>query len=356
MKQYLIDTLYAISKWIPSQMYPHLVRREVTSIFYHVVSDDVLAHVRYLYPVVPVPVFRDTLATLKARFNFVSYELLQGNYLHGVPLPPNAVHLSFDDGFSECFTVVRPILLELGIPCTFFLTIDWLDNRMLYFRHQVSLCVHQAGGLPDPDRRDFFRALNREFELSLVDLDGFTRWITAFRTPNDPLLTEVCRLLALDIPAYLQQYQPYLTTSQVKALHDAGFTIGAHGLTHRKLGFVPEEDLGREIVDSCREVQKITAQPVVPFSFPQSAGNVERAFLANLLKHHSHIGLLFDTKDMRRDAPFMINRVWAERPLTPERVLHPISEILASAYRDAWVEGILSRLRRGPINRTKSEV
>ncbi len=347
MKQFLIDTLHTISKWIPSRVYPLLVQREVISIFYHAISDGVMAHVRHLYPVVPVSTFREALVTLKNQFNFVSYEVMLAHYNHGAPLPPDAIHLSFDDGFSECYTVVRPILLELEIPCTFFLTIDWLDNRMLYFRHQISLCVHHAKGLPDTSQGEFTQALNRQFDVSLTDLAGFTRWITGFRTPQNSVIAEVCRLLDIDIPAFIEQYQPYLTTGQVQELHAEGFTIGAHGLTHRKLGFVPKEDLETEIVDSCRAVQEITGEAIIPFSFPQSAGNVDRAFLADILERNGHIGLLFDTKDLRKDERFMVNRVWAERSLTPERVLHPVQEVFEHAYRDAWVEGVLGRLRRG---------
>jgi peptidoglycan/xylan/chitin deacetylase (PgdA/CDA1 family) len=347
MKQRLIETFRTVSKWIPTGIYHHLVRREVISIFYHAVSNDVMAHVRHLYPVVPVSVFREALVYLKEHFNFVTYDMLQARYSHGTPLPPDAVHLSFDDGFSGCYSVVRPILLELDIPCTFFLTIDWLDNRMLYFRHQISLCVHHAKELPVTDQDEFFRTLNLQFDLSLTDLAGFTGWIKDFRTPQEQDIAEVCKYLGIDIPAYVKVNQPYLTTAQVQGLQADGFTIGAHGLTHRKLGFVPQADIETEIVRSCQVIQEITGDAIVPFSFPQSAGNVDRGLLGDILKRHTHIGLLFDTKDLRLDEGFMVNRVWAERPLTPDRRLHPIQEVLALAYRDAWVEGVIGRLRRG---------
>jgi peptidoglycan/xylan/chitin deacetylase (PgdA/CDA1 family) len=347
VKKLFIDTLHTISKWIPPQIYPRLVKREVISFFYHAVSNDIMAHVRHLYPVVSVLEFRESLAALQGRFHFVSYDRLHAYYQFGKPLPPRAAHLSFDDGFSECYWVVRPILLELGIPCTFFVTIDWLDNRMLYFRHQISLCVHRAGMLQGEARDDFIQALNHKLGLSLADIAEFCRWITAFRAPKEGILAEVICLLEIDVPSYLEENQPYLTTAQVQELHTQGFTIGAHGLTHRKLGFVSEQDLEHEISASCRSITEITGQAVVPFSFPQSAGNVDRASLANILRRHENIGLLFDTKDLRVDVDFMVNRVWAERPLSPQRALHPIQEVLVYAYRDAWVDGVLGRLRRG---------
>lgn len=346
MKNVIIKLLQLISKLIPLGLYPRLVPREVISIFYHAVSDGALAHVRHLYPVVPVADFDTALAYLQDNYTFVSYDQLHAYQFKGAPLPPKAVHLSFDDGFGECFSVVRPILLDRKIPCTFFLTTGWLDNRMLYFRHQISLCVHQAQKLPADEQGSFLVAINHRFGLSLDDLAGFNHWLTAFRNPEAQVLAEVTRLLGMDIPAYLVAEQPYLSRAQVKQLRAEGFTIGAHSLSHRKLGFIPEGELEMEISISCRAIQEITGQEVVPFSFPQSAGNVDRGKLGELLERSPHIGLLFDTKDLRTDVGFMVNRVWAERPLSAARVLHPLPEILLQAYRDAWVEGLWGWLRQ----------
>ena len=73
---------------------------------------------------------------------------------------------------------------------------------------------------------------------------------------------------------------------------------------------------------------------------------MNRTRLAEILERYPFIGLMFDTKDLRLDEEFLINRVWAERPLTPERKLHPLPEIMENAYRDAWVNAILSSLQR----------
>jgi peptidoglycan/xylan/chitin deacetylase (PgdA/CDA1 family) len=346
MKSTLVNLLQTISRLIPLRLYPYLVKREVICIFYHAVSDGEMAHVRNLYPVVPVTDFKAALGYLRENHTLVSYDRLQDHYKKRTPLPPGAVHLSFDDGFKECFTVVRPLLLELGIPCTFFLTIDWLDNRMLYFRHAISLCVHQVSRLDGVTQVEFITTINRQLGLSLQDVAGFYAWITGFRTPEDQVLDQVCTLLGIDVERFLTERQPYLTTAQVRQMHAEGFTIGAHGLTHRKLGFVPEMEVEAEITGSCRAVQDLTGQAVVPFSFPQSAGNVDRAQLADILGRYPRVGLLFDTKDLLLDEAFIRNRVWAERPLTPARLLHPLPVVLAHAYRQAWVEGVIRKGRR----------
>jgi peptidoglycan/xylan/chitin deacetylase (PgdA/CDA1 family) len=346
MKSKLTDFLTFISKIIPANLLSKFVRREVISVFYHAVSDYGMDHVRHLYPVVSVAEFESALDYMQTNFNFITYQQLHDHRLNGAALPPNSIHLSFDDGFAECFSVVRPILLERQIPCTFFLTLDWIDNRMLYFRHLISLCVQKVIGLNVDQQKEFFYSLNASLDLKLSSLSEFKSWLTAFRSPDDRILGPICNHLKINLSQFLRECQPYLTTAQIREMHAEGFTIGAHGLSHRKLGFIPENEIQLEIVQSCSTIQAITSQQIVPFSFPQSAGNVKRAQLAKIRERNPFIGLLFDTKDLRQDENIIVNRVWAERPLTAERILHPWPEIIANAYRDAWVDDIL-RVGRG---------
>jgi peptidoglycan/xylan/chitin deacetylase (PgdA/CDA1 family) len=347
MRKLVTKILWLFARFIPMGLLQHLVKRDVVSIFYHVVSNSAPPHIRHLYPVVPVASFKSALEALKETCTFITYDQLHEHIKHGIPLPKNAVHLSFDDGFVECYTVVRPILLEAGIPCTFFLTIDWIDNLKLYFRHLISLCVDHFEKLSVEQKMILINEINREFDLSLKEPAEFKAWIMAFRKPNDRVIKVVVRKLGIDPVFFLQDNRPYLTSGQISEMYTDGFTIGAHGLSHRKLGFVPSGDVTKEIVESCQAVVDITGQAVVPFSFPQSAGNVNRTQLEDIRRCNPFIGYLFDTKDLRQDEPFMINRVWAERPLTPARILHPLDKIIANAYRDAWVDGILNALRKG---------
>jgi hypothetical protein len=218
---------------------------------------------------------------------------------------------------------------------------------MLYFRHTISLFVARIKELGRNEHTEIIRQVNQRLSLSLKDLDDFVDWITAFRESEEEVLGEVKNLLGVDPEAYTIKQQPYLTTTQVEEMRNEGFTIGAHGLSHRKLGFIPMEEVEDEIVSSCQAVQSITAQGMVPFSFPQSAGNVDRAQLADIRDRHPQVGLMFDTKDLRQDVPFIINRIWAERPLTPERKLQPLAKIIDNAYRDAWTESVLEKIRGG---------
>jgi peptidoglycan/xylan/chitin deacetylase (PgdA/CDA1 family) len=315
------------------------VRREVSAFFYHAVSDEPLDHVRHLYPVVPVAQFDAALSYLKEHFRGVTYQQLHAYRFEGAELPARALHLSFDDEFVECYTLVRPLLQKYKFPCTFFVTTDWVDNQAMFHQHKISLCVARL----KTHTIDFgaFDALPN----GITSQDDFTRWVRSLDHADGAMIDAVCRFLGVDWKALLREERLYMTRQQLKDLHEAGFTIGAHGKSHRKLMSLSDAEVEAEIVESCQIVRQITGQEIVPFSFPHSAFGLNRRMLADVRARHPFIGLLFDTKGLRRDADFIINRIWAEDPLGRNQGAQPIPALLQAAYRDAWLEGVLGSLR-----------
>ena len=340
MKKFLTSALKTIARAIPLQLYPKILRRDVVDFFYHAVSDEALPHVRQLYPVVPIADFEAALFYLKENFTPVSYAQLHAHIFEGARLPKKAVHLSFDDGYAECFSVVRPLLLKHKIPCTFFLTTGLIDNKVLFYRNKQSLCVERLLE-PSFDFSSFTLKDSHPDSVIPYSFPEFISWFKDLRLTDEALIDEVCHALGIDKQSFLAENQPYLTTAQIQQMQAEGFTVGAHTRTHRKLMDLSPEEIESEIAESCQIVGEISSQEIVPFSFPHSAWGVDRNLLTKIREKHSQIGLLFDTKGVRRDVAFIHNRVWAERPLSPERHLHPIPEVLTNAYQEAWVDEVL---------------
>ncbi|MEA2008004.1 MAG: polysaccharide deacetylase family protein, partial [Chloroflexota bacterium] len=338
-----------IAKIIPLWLYPALMRRDVIGVFYHAVSDEPMEHVRHHYPVVPVAQFEAALLYLKSRNNFITYEELHAHYAEGTPLPAKAIHLSFDDGFAECFTLVRPLLRKYDIPCTFFLATDWLDNRVMFFDNKVSLVIQKFSELTDTERSGIFATLHQKFGVTL-DSASFIPWVRTLRYPDETAIDKVCQALKIDTQAFLRERQPYLTIAQIQQMHAEGFTIGAHTKAHHKLINLSDAERESEIVESCQIIREITGQEIVPFAFPNSAFGIDRRLLADIRARHPFLGLLFDTKGLRRDVDFIINRVWAERVPAPKvgeiKKLMPFPSVLHTAYQETWVEEIMEMTRK----------
>ena len=307
---------------MPLSLYPYLIRRDVIGLFYHSVSNDRLPHIQHLYPPEPVARFESALRYIKKNYRPVSDAKLYAHRIDGKPLPPKAFHLSFDDGFAECYTVARPLLQEYGIPCTFFVTSGWVDNQSVFYRNKVSLCIEAARQLPHDAVRMVLTSINNAVDSKLSDVDDFEGWVRGLEAKEEPVIDMVAKMLGIDMKNYLQTNKPYMTREQIKELHNSSFTIGAHTRSHTKLSLLAPDQAEDEIVASARFVQEITGAERIPFSFPYSALGMDRNFLAVIRKRHPFLGLFYDTMDLQQDEPFIVSRIWAEK----------------SAYRKAGTE------------------
>lgn len=332
MKRVLKKNAKAAVNALPMQALVALVPRELICVFYHIVSDRPVVHTDHLYTHRPVELFEKDLQFLARNYTPVTYNELQRNREERRPLPKNAVHLSFDDGFVECFDQVRPLLLKYEIPCTFFLATDFIDNRHMYYRNQVSLCLERFMSAGQVEQQAILERLNQESGTVITDVLGFETWVKSLVGEEE--VDRLCQLLGVDVTAYLAQRQPYLTRQQVRELVADGFTIGAHSRRHIKLGRLSLEQAEEEILESCLEVGRMTGNARVPFSFPNSGDGLDRNFLARIRQEHRAVGLYFDTKGLRQDLPFIVNRIWAESPKYNPGGTMDMLQILQRVYQD----------------------
>jgi peptidoglycan/xylan/chitin deacetylase (PgdA/CDA1 family) len=304
--------------------------KDVIALGYHVVSDDDLPHLKY-YPYKTGAQFEADVAFAVDRFRAVGYAEVNEHRTGGAPLPPRAILFTFDDGFAECYDVIRPILLKYGAGGVFFVTIDFLDDQALFFETKVSLGLGAIERMSDDEARDRAAAagpLDASRRAVAERRLGAARVAppatSAHRTlmlgllgleqADEPEIDRACAGLGIDVAAYSRRRPLYLTRERVRQLAADGFTIGGHGLAHRALQRMDPEGIEREIVGSCAIVRDLTGQATVPFAFPYDGIGIDRGLLAAIRQRHPYVGLIFDTQDLRREVPFIVDRVWTDPP------------------------------------------
>jgi peptidoglycan/xylan/chitin deacetylase (PgdA/CDA1 family) len=331
-----------------------MMRREAIGLCYHVVGDAPLPHVSPLYPFKTVDQFRADLLWLKARFRFVSYPELMEARDAGRDPGPNRVFLSFDDGYAECFHVVRPILLELGIPCTFFLATDVVGNRRALPFNQVALCVTAIEGMAGEPAGRILDEMREAAGRPFADAEALSAWMRpALRNPDSPVYAMLARLVELagvDVDAFLRT-RPYLTDGQVEQMAAEGFSFGGHSRLHWHLGSLTGPGHARrvehEIVESCRVAARLSGASRVPFAFPYDGFGLDRALVAAVLERNPFIAPVFGTGGVARESGRVLHRMIVDAP--PKR--RGVPSTLPGVFRDAYLAEAL-RLLRGARNET----
>ena len=176
-------------------------------------------------------IFYDTLNKLSKEVDFVSFEAGSG-LVHSRRIPSNQklVCLSFDDGYAECFTKIKPVLDAFNIKAGFFICPNYVEGTPQY-------------------------------------IDSFLKNNVFLKTQKLPMSWE-----------------------QIKKLHADGHLIGSHTLNHINCKTVSKEVLDFELKDSKRRIEAQLQAECTHFAY--TYGKIEHfseTALAVAEQYYTHI-------------------------------------------------------------------
>ena len=211
--------------------------------------------------------FRGQMTYLARNFHVMALAEIVRRVEAGEPLPPRVVAVTFDDGYEDNYTDAFPILHELGLPATIFLTTGcigtgtslWYDRVICAFEHtskrRVSLPgAEDATGLNDPRTRarEATRALYALMRLSNEErLKAQERLIDELGGTGD----------GSSLPAML-------TWEQVRVMAVGGIDFGAHTVSHPILTRLPTREAEREMTESRKAIEERLGRAVDLFAYP----------------------------------------------------------------------------------------
>ncbi|MEX1257219.1 MAG: polysaccharide deacetylase family protein [Gemmatimonadota bacterium] len=301
----------AVLESVPLALYQRIFRRPCIGINYHMVSDGSLSHVEHVLKYKTAAMFDEDVAYLRENFELISYrDVVARSGAAERPRPRTPITLTFDDGYSQCYSVARPILLRHGAPCTFFIITDSVDNEFLPYANKASLCIARVRELLDTGGEDPLSVVSQTVGTDFDTVEDFARWMRPLYTSDTPNIDRICDVLKIDSDAFLNDHRPFMTSAEIRQLVADGFTVGAHTRRHPYLSNLADErTIEDEIVQSCEYVRDLTGQPSVPFAFPFSAGQLDRAFLERIRRENDCVGYMFDMRGLTIDRPFIVNRI-----------------------------------------------
>ncbi len=288
--------------------------------YQHTVSNAHLPHIAEIYPYKSVAQFEEDVKYLKRYSNGLPIRSLLDIYLQKKPLPQGSVILSFDDGFSEIYNTIVPVLKHYQLEAVFFVNPSFIDNRQLFYRNQISLIVNALRAQPDK--------INQAAEVMGCNatVESTRLAMLTINNASDPRLGDLLSLTQTDVGAYLAQQQPYLTTAQLQTIATDGFLIGAHSYTHPYYHLLPIDQQVAETVDSMNWVVENIQPTHRLFSFPHSDARVSATFFEKMPA--GCVDVYFGTQNMKEETQYpVLHRYNAERPAT---TLHQQTALVSS--------------------------
>jgi peptidoglycan/xylan/chitin deacetylase (PgdA/CDA1 family) len=301
---------------IPFSIIRRIGLGEPVILYYHVVNDEDVPHISNLYKYKQTKQFVDDLEFLlkhylPTRLSDV-IDWTNGKY----SLPHSCFLLTFDDGFKEISDVIAPILLEKGIPATFFISSAFLDNRELCYQHKTSLLVERIlGGISAATEREIKRImLSASISFSAV-CEGLLR----VNYKRKDVLDRIADVLQIDFQEYLREKRPYLSSCQVLELIDKGFAIGAHSIDHPYYSEISLQEQMEQTIVSVKQIREKFCLGYGAFAFPHNDTGVSSEFFKRV-EETGLVDITFGTGGMLDVGPRTHKqRVSLEKPLLPAK-------------------------------------
>lgn len=186
------------------------------------------------------------------------------------PLPPRAFAVTFDDGFANNLHVAAPILADLGVPATFYVTTGFLDGAGPSWIDRIERAFEAAprvvlDGPPPIPRASAANDVEKRILLEAIRVAGKAD------PAIDPLdlADRIVQAVGGDGPPD-PDLDLFLTWDDARALDRSPlFEVGGHGATHRTLSFLDDAALARETDGVLDRLAAELGRPVRHFSYPE---------------------------------------------------------------------------------------
>jgi peptidoglycan/xylan/chitin deacetylase (PgdA/CDA1 family) len=210
--------------------------------------------------------FRRQMEFLKQQFRIVRFDEDWSG------LKERAVAITFDDGYADNVLEALPILEEVGVPATFFISTGRIGTNNEFWWHQLEGILLRDVEYPPhfklndscygrewdtntlQQRKKLYAALNELMQK--ISTDRQEVWLNQLR--NWSGLGKADRTIHRS-----------MNREELKKLAGSSLaTIGAHTVTHSALSALTEEQQRKEILPSKQALENITGTKITTFSYP----------------------------------------------------------------------------------------
>lgn len=270
-----------------------------------------------LHNIVKLRTFERQIDFISRRFRVVS--LGEGLKDPGRRGARDSAVFTFDDGYTDNYEIVFPLLKKKGIPAAFFVSAGYIGTGGPQWDWEVIMRIVRNPAVREvnigtssivakerePRLAFAYRVIDRLKSSGLGELKNTIDYLRSIPGPGVDLSRDRC-----------------LGWDHLKKMSGEGMEIGSHGITHRSLARIPAGDAGREITESRRIISERTGRDCRDFAFPFGSARDYNDVLIGLVRKEGYRSCILNVHGYNRLSadPFSLKRIIMDED-TPSRFI-----------------------------------
>ena len=235
-------------------------------LMYHAVTREALAVADWCF--IAEPAFRAQMQYLQHHCRVVALRDLPAALARPETRPLVAV--TFDDGYQNNYAVAFPILRELSLPATIFLTTDYVDSDDTLWFCRLNAALAQTA-------RPRLAWDGATYDTASAPARAATSAALQRRLKEYPhaeflaKLGELARVLGVSLDSPVPAESPFrmLKGAEIREMAASGLVdFGAHTCSHAILSGLSASERSREISASLQAVSRLTRSACGLFAYP----------------------------------------------------------------------------------------
>lgn len=179
------------------------------------------------------------------------------------------VLITFDDGYADNYTTALPILEELQIPATFFISTGHLDTDTEDWCNELAWLILEGDAYPPAFSFGNLHFKTESFQRRLSMHRSIEKALNQAPNIQRNAVMDAVRQWAGADQRTKRTSHHMLSADQLRALAASSYaSIGAHTVNHPSLGGLSAEEQRYEILEAKHAVEEITGKDVVLFAYP----------------------------------------------------------------------------------------
>jgi peptidoglycan/xylan/chitin deacetylase (PgdA/CDA1 family) len=217
--------------------------------------------------------YHEQMLFLKKHANILSMDDVINHYKENLSFPERAVAITFDDGFENNYTNCLPIIDEMNISTTFYISSGMIDSDEMFWVDKIEDCINltsQKEIQVESNGKSLLLDLksNESKIISLMKIKKICK--LANNESKDDLIEQVISQTKVNPSIDHAENYKVLNWNQLKEMHgNEAVIIGGHSLKHEILSSLSDNHMKENIKESLRLLNSNLMTITNHYSYPE---------------------------------------------------------------------------------------